>query len=95
MINPDKHIFVCTNKRDSRLEKKSCGDAGLDIRNHLIRKLSNLDHDLNFRINKSGCLGRCMKGPVVVAYPDGDWYTNVKYEDLSMIIQRSILSDIK
>ena len=38
------------------------------------------------RISKSGCLGPCEKGPVVMKYPQGDLYVDVKLEDCETIL---------
>ena len=93
MNNFDKHAFVCINNRDPKLRKKSCGESGLLIRSLLIKELSNYDQDLSIRINKSGCLGKCAEGPIVVVYPEGRWYSNVKCSDITSIIEESILND--
>ena len=88
-----KHIFVCINKRDAALQKKSCGDLGLKIRNKFIEELKkeNLLHEV--RANKSGCLASCASGPTVVIYPDQIWYKNVRVEDVSEIIQETIIKN--
>jgi len=88
-----KHIFVCINKRDKVLEKKSCSNLGLDIRNKFVEELKkeNLLHEV--RANKSGCLSACNFGPTVVIYPDGIWYKNVKLEDVSEIVQETIINN--
>ena len=34
----------------------------------------------------TGCFGLCSKGPIVVVYPDGAFYTHVKPEDVDDIV---------
>ena len=89
----NKHAFVCINQRDPKLHKKSCGTSGMLIRNKLIKELSKYEHDLSIRINKSGCLGKCADGPIVVVYPEGRWYTNIQDNDITSIIEKSIIND--
>ena len=85
---PEKHVFVCINCRDSG--KKSCGDAGLEIRTKLV-ELAALDKGRqNIRVNKSGCLDACELGPALVIYPDGIWYKNVDINDCNEIYEKSI-----
>lgn len=45
----------------------------------------------NIRINKTGCLGRCDEGPVLVVYPDNVWYTFAGKEDIDEIINEHLV----
>ena len=45
------------------------------------------------RVNKAGCLDRCAGGPVMVVYPQGQWYTYVDHEDIEEIIQSHLVED--
>tara|TARA_B100002052_G_C15697552_1_gene513558 strand:+ start:80 stop:358 length:279 start_codon:yes stop_codon:yes gene_type:complete len=85
-----KHVFVCENVRGLS-NKKSCGEIGSEIRIQLKKKV--LDRGLNkkIRINKSGCLGKCNKGPCLVVYPKGNWVFNAKEEDCEEIFNQLIL----
>ena len=47
--------------------------------------------DKSIRVNKSGCLGRCASGPVLVVYPEGTWYTYYSQADIDRIIDEHIL----
>ena len=77
-----KHIFICINKRESSLNKKSCSDAVFQIRNKFVEELrkNNLTHEV--RANKSGCLGGCSFGPVIVNLPD----SNLTFASFGIII---------
>ena len=41
-------------------------------------------------VTGSSCLGPCEQGPTVVVYPDGTWYTQVKEEHVSLILDEHI-----
>ena len=43
------------------------------------------------RINASGCLGQCARGPVMVIYPEGVWYAYKTKEDIDQILERHLL----
>jgi (2Fe-2S) ferredoxin len=45
------------------------------------------------RINKSGCLDACEKGPAMVIYPNEFWYLNVKDANIEEIFTESVLGD--
>ncbi len=90
---PEKHVFVCINNRDNG--RKSCGEKGLSIRTELV-KLAALDNNKNpLRVNKSGCLGVCEKGPALVIYPDAIWYKEIDEVDCSEIYEKSIKNNDK
>ena len=88
---PNKHIFVCTNCRDS--SRESCGDQGLGIRNKLKNLVLSSDQRDDIRINKSGCLDLCELGPAMVVYPNKIWYKNVSVDDCEEIFNKTILKD--
>lgn len=87
-----KHIFICINQRDVNL-KKSCSSLGLSIRNKFVEELKNNNLTYEVRANKSGCLSECAIGPIVVIYPQGIWYKNVSLNDVSVIIQETIINN--
>jgi len=43
------------------------------------------------RVSKSGCLGRCELGPLLVVYPEGRWYHYENQEDIDRILQEDLL----
>lgn len=77
------HLFICTHNKD---KGASCGPKGAaDLRHSLKKKMEekypHRRHD--FRVNASGCLGQCEKGISAVAYPMGQWKTELTSADLS------------
>ena len=62
-------------------------------RNMQKKRIKQLDLDGhgNIRINQSGCLDRCEKGPVLVVYPEGTWYTYVDMQDIDEIIDSHLV----
>lgn len=86
------HVFFCTNQKDA--EKKCCmqGDA-MTLWAYAKTELARLAplQAASIRINKSGCLGQCARGPVMVIYPEGIWYGYKNKADVDEIIQRLVL----
>ena len=88
-----KHIFICTNYRENE-SRCSCGNNASDqIRLKFVELLKKNKLNDNIRSNKSGCMNLCEYGPVIVIYPKGIWYVNVKINDVEEIFQKSILKD--
>ena len=43
------------------------------------------------KVVQTGCFGLCALGPVVIVYPDGTFYSNVKVEDVAEIASEHLL----
>ena len=87
-----KHVFVCVNNRDLS-NKKSCGVIGTEIRIKLKEEIIKRNLNSQIRINKSGCLGKCGRGPCLVVYPEGKWYFNSSMKETDQIINKLISED--
>lgn len=86
-----QHVFVCTNQRPEG--RACCQDHGAESAREQIKnalKVQYLHGKGEIRVSSSGCLGRCTEGPVMVVYPQGDWYSWKSEQDLSEIIQALI-----
>ncbi len=87
-----KHIFFCTNQRSNG--KKCCQQADAETMcayaKQRLRSLY-LAGEGKVRVSKSGCLGRCDEGPMVLIYPEGTWYNYANQADIEEIIQVHII----
>ena len=84
-----KHIFFCTNQRKDK-NKRSCGSEEV---NHLKSYMKEKIKDSGIkgiRVNASGCLNRCKKGPLMVIYPEGIWLKVTNKQDIDLIIEKYI-----
>lgn len=74
------HAFVCTSA-------SACGIDGpaeaIQARFKELLKASGRKEEL--RVNKSGCLGQCGHGPMMVVYPEGVWYSHLTLADADRI----------
>ena len=68
------HVFICQNERPDGHARGCCASKGspdlLCYMKDRVKELSIQD----VRINKSGCLNECEKGPVMVIYPAAKWF---------------------
>jgi (2Fe-2S) ferredoxin len=84
----EKHIFFCTNLRK---EKVSCGKHNSqELRDYMKKRVKELAIK-KVRINSSGCLNRCKLGPLVVSYPEGNWYKISSKEDVDLFIDELLI----
>ena len=87
------HLFFCCNQR---AEGESCcanadAEAAQTYAKDRIGELK-LKGRGKVRISKSGCMGRCGDGPVLVVYPEGVWYGKASVDDVEAIIQEHLLN---
>jgi len=80
MKKPDFHIFVCASFRGTEAKGKCIKKDSLQLINYLEQEL--VDRDMNAVVSSTGCLKFCEEGPVMVVYPQGDWYGGVTGEDV-------------
>ena len=85
-----KHIFICENERDSS-KTKSCGIVGAEIRAKLKTEIVKKGLKKDIRVNRSGCLGKCLEGPCAVIYPESDWHFNLNREDYKKLLNKLVL----
>ena len=90
-----QHVFICCNQRDNG--EVSCNDHGataaFEYAKARVATLK-LNQPGQVRINKAGCLGRCLEGPVMVIYPEAVWYQFVDNDDIDEIINSHLVNGI-
>jgi (2Fe-2S) ferredoxin len=88
----ERHVFVCTNRRDADNPKGSCAQKGAEqVREAFKKELYERGLKGRFRANAAGCLDQCAMGCTVVIYPDQIWYGKVTVEDVPEIIEKTVL----
>ncbi|MEB3342116.1 (2Fe-2S) ferredoxin domain-containing protein [Okeania sp.] len=45
----------------------------------------------NIKVEKSGCLGKCGSGPIVLVLPDEVWYSHVDVQSISAVVEQHLL----
>lgn len=45
----------------------------------------------NIGVEKSGCLGQCGKGPMVLVLPEEVWYSHVRPDQVSAVVEQYLL----
>ncbi len=80
-----------------RLQLMMCAGTGciasgsLDVRDALERELAKRNLQNEVQIIMTGCNGFCAMGPLVVVYPDGIFYNQVRPEHAPIIVEEHIL----
>ena len=84
-----KTVFVCTNVRDGgRVACGNAGRGGLELCEALKHGVKKLGLKGKVRVARTGCLDLCEQGPNVFLYPDGEWLSGLKPEDVEGILKK-------
>ena len=78
------HVLICTGT--------GCQSSGADeVKVSLQDELSK--HDLldEIKIVETGCHGFCEKGPIMIVYPEGVFYCELKPEDMEEVVEEHLL----
>ena len=91
-----KHlIYVCTNIRNEKLPKPSCGPRGSkEILEKFKSEITLQGLADSVEIEESGCLGACEDGSTVLVHTDQTWYGAVHVEDVSEIVRSHFIEGI-
>lgn len=86
-----RHVFFCTNQRESGENccNNHCASEMRAYAKDRVKALK-LAGKGKVRVNNAGCLDRCDEGPVMVIYPEDVWYTYVDKEDIDEIISEHL-----
>ena len=87
------HLFFCCNERAEN--ETCCAHAAAEVAQTYAKDRVGelkLKGRGKVRISKSGCMGRCGDGPVLVVYPEGVWYRYACVDDVEEIIQEHLIN---
>jgi (2Fe-2S) ferredoxin len=80
------HVYVCTQEKPD--EMPCCAASGSQ---QVLEALRSAIHEAglhdNVQITTCGSLGLCERGPNMVVYPEGVWYSRVQVEDVAEIVR--------
>jgi len=78
------HVLVCAGT--------GCVASGSQkVKAEFEKQLAAFDLENEIKIVETGCHGFCEKGPVVIVYPEGIFYCQVKPEDTKEIVEEHLL----
>jgi len=91
----ERHVFVCTNRREPGNPKGSCAEKGADeVRDAFKKTLHDRGLKGKIRANAAGCLDQCARGVTVVVYPEQVWYERVTAADVGEIVDQHLLQGV-
>jgi (2Fe-2S) ferredoxin/2-polyprenyl-3-methyl-5-hydroxy-6-metoxy-1,4-benzoquinol methylase len=84
------HIYVCDQKKPEGVP--CCSARGsASVIEALRREIAAAGLAEDVQVTTSGSLGLCTRGPNMVVYPDGVWYSGVRVEDVPEIVREHLV----
>ena len=74
-----------------------CGGTGctsgnsMKIYDALVERIKKEGLENEVHVTKTGCFGLCALGPIMIVYPEGAFYSQVKVEDVDEIVNEHII----
>ncbi|MFC0274718.1 ferredoxin [Metabacillus herbersteinensis] len=86
LSNTKHHILICNGS--------SCNEVGAEELTQAIRKeISDREFDDAIHTTRTRCNGRCHDKCVVIDYPKGTWYRDLKPEDASPFVDSLLANE--
>jgi len=89
--NYQRHVFLCIGDDCCSQEQ---GEAAWNSLKHLLkeRNLSLSNGPSACYRTKASCLRVCMAGPILVVYPEGNWYAGMTADRIPEFVERQLIA---
>ncbi len=78
------HVLICGGT--------GCTSSGsVKIMEAMNKEIAAMGLDEEVKVVGTGCFGLCALGPIMIVYPEGTFYSNVKVEDVHEIVEEHLL----
>lgn len=92
MAKPQKHVFVCVQRRPDGHPRGSCmAHASDEVLGEFLGEVQARNLFEKIAVTSTGCLGPCGQGPSVLVYPEGVMYGPVGKGDVREILEQHLL----
>ncbi|MCB9652708.1 MAG: (2Fe-2S) ferredoxin domain-containing protein [Deltaproteobacteria bacterium] len=86
MKKPEKHVFICGSFRGNGESRGVCEKKdGHSLLAYVEGELSDRGMD-GYMVSSCGCLKACGEGPILVRYPEGQWYGRLSEDKIDAIL---------
>jgi (2Fe-2S) ferredoxin len=83
------HVYVCDQRKPEGVPSCSARGSAAVIE-ALRREIAAQGLSDSVQLTTCGSLGLCERGPNMVVYPEGDWYSGVRPEDVPEIVREHL-----
>jgi (2Fe-2S) ferredoxin len=85
MSKPTHHIFVCGSYRPTGAQGVCHKKESVQLLQHMTNEIQDRGLD-EVMVSSTGCMNVCDSGPVMVVYPEGQWYKQATVETAEAIL---------
>jgi (2Fe-2S) ferredoxin/predicted O-methyltransferase YrrM len=86
------HVFVCDQQKPEGVPCCSARGSG-KVLEALRREINARGLEDEVQVTACGSVGLCERGPNLIVYPEGTWYSGVRAEDVAEIVQSHFQED--
>ncbi len=87
------HVYLCTQEKPDP-KAPSCTNRGSkEVLEALRAELAKTGLADEIHVTSSGSLGLCDRGPNMVVYPEGVWYSGVQKTDVAEIVREHFMNN--
>lgn len=86
------HVYICTQEKPNPAAP-SCSNRGSNAVFEALRaELGKTGLSDEVQVTTCGSLGLCTRGPNLIVYPEGTWYSGVQVGDVPEIVQEHFMN---
>jgi (2Fe-2S) ferredoxin len=86
------HVYVCTQEKPNPAAP-SCSNRGSNAVLEALRaELGKAGLSDEVQVTTSGSVGLCTRGPNIIVYPEGTWYSGVQAADVPEIVKEHFVN---
>jgi (2Fe-2S) ferredoxin len=86
------HVYLCTQVKPDPEAPSCSGNGSEKVLDALRAELGKAGLGDEVQVTTAGSLGLCTRGPNMVVYPEGTWYSGVRVEDVPEIVKEHFIA---
>jgi (2Fe-2S) ferredoxin len=78
------HVLICAGTGCSSMDSRI-------VHQNMETEIAKRGLDKEIKVIETGCFGFCNMGPIMVVYPEGTFYCQVKPSDAALIVEEHLI----